>query len=211
VIDQRSRLTIQRVCAHVLSRERHQRTGRIGLGWTGRGIGTDVMWLDAGGLHRESADTAGLAAGAHRLTTLAELASWAGVDLDAAFDAGAATPEIGDRDAPLAIADGALTELLHLYEWAWAVLTDVADGESITLWPEHFDAAFIWREQANVGFSPGDDHLPEPYLYVGPFGPERPGAPNFWNAPFGATTPAPTTRDEAIAFITEAQARLSHP
>jgi hypothetical protein len=211
VIDERSRSAIQRVCAHVLSRERHRRTGRIGLWWTGRGIGTDAMWLDTEGLHRESSDDAGLAAGAHRLTTLAELAYWAGVDLDTDFAAGEATPEIGDRDSLLAIDDRALTDLLHLYEWAWDVLTDVADGEPITLWPEHFDAAFVWRAQANIGVSPGDDHSHGPYLYVGPFGAERPGEPTFWNAPFGATTPAPTTRHEAIAFVNEGLSRLSHP
>jgi hypothetical protein len=38
----------------------------------------------------------------------------------------------------------------------------------------------------NVGGSPGDTHIPEPYLYVGPRSAARPGDPDFWNAPFGA-------------------------
>ena len=40
--------------------------------------------------------------------------------------------------------------------------------------------------RANLGASPGDAYEPEPYLYVGPWGPERPGDPGYWNAPFGA-------------------------
>ena len=36
------------------------------------------------------------------------------------------------------------------------------------LWPEHFDYAIdAGLVRANYGFSPGDDDLPEPYLYVG--------------------------------------------
>ena len=38
----------------------------------------------------------------------------------------------------------------------------------------------------NLGASPGDGSSAEPYLYVGPWGPRRPGDPAFWNAPFGA-------------------------
>lgn len=54
-----------------------------------------------------------------------------------------------------------------------------------TLWPEHFDIAIeSGAEQsgrrANYGFSPGDEHHREPYLYVGPW---RSGiAGELWNA-----------------------------
>ena len=41
-------------------------------------------------------------------------------------------------------------------------------------------------DRVNLGASPGDGFHAEPYLYVGPWGPHRPGAPGFWNAPFGA-------------------------
>ena len=44
-------------------------------------------------------------------------------------------------------------------------------------------------ERVNLGGSPGDQHFPEPYAYVGPWGPARPGDPGFWNAPFGAVLP----------------------
>ena len=39
--------------------------------------------------------------------------------------------------------------------------------------------------QVNVGVSPGDAGIAEPYVYVGPF--DRTGLVGpFWNAPFGA-------------------------
>ena len=61
---------------------------------------------------------------------------------------------------------------------------------AVQLWPEHFDAgtsvAVDDGERCNLGASPGDAFSEEPYLYVGPHGPERPGATDYWNAPFGA-------------------------
>jgi hypothetical protein len=39
-------------------------------------------------------------------------------------------------------------------------------------------------DKVNYGVSPGDDDIPEPYAYVGPWTP-RTG--DFWNATFGAT------------------------
>ena len=40
--------------------------------------------------------------------------------------------------------------------------------------------------QVNLGFSPGDAFSDDPYVYVGPWGPARPGDDGYWNAPFGA-------------------------
>ncbi len=42
------------------------------------------------------------------------------------------------------------------------------------------------RARCNIGASPGDAAIDEPYVYVGPWGSDRPGDPAFWNAPFGA-------------------------
>ena len=50
------------------------------------------------------------------------------------------------------------------------------------LWPEHFDLAITLAE-VNYGVSPGDDEIPEPYAYVGPW---TPLVGTFWNVPFGA-------------------------
>ena len=69
------------------------------------------------------------------------------------------------------------------------------------LWPEHFDIG-ITIGPVNYGGSPGDDHVAEPYLYVGPHdGP--PVRDEFWNAAFGAarTIDEITSVDDAVAFF----------
>lgn len=40
--------------------------------------------------------------------------------------------------------------------------------------------------RVNLGAWPGDAYNAQPYLYVGPWEPDRPGHPAYWNAPFGA-------------------------
>jgi hypothetical protein len=56
------------------------------------------------------------------------------------------------------------------------------------LWPEHFDLAVTvdpGGEHVNVGFSPGDAAIAEPYVYVGPH--DTVGLDgDYWNASFGA-------------------------
>jgi hypothetical protein len=44
----------------------------------------------------------------------------------------------------------------------------------VQLWPEHFDLSTDFGDagagtRANYGASPGDDRIPEPYLYAGPW------------------------------------------
>ena len=58
-----------------------------------------------------------------------------------------------------------------------------AGAEVPVLWPEHFDLG-ITIDEINYGVSAGDDAIPEPYAYVGPWKPRR--GP-FWDQPFGAT------------------------
>ena len=50
------------------------------------------------------------------------------------------------------------------------------------LWPEHLDVA-ITVDEVNLGLSPGDAGIGEPYAYVGPWAPRR---GDFWNVSFGA-------------------------
>jgi hypothetical protein len=66
-----------------------------------------------------------------------------------------------------------------------AALRAFAAACTPVLWPEHFDVG-ITLDEINYGVSPGDDAIPEPYAYVGPWTP-RTG--DFWNASFGATRP----------------------
>jgi hypothetical protein len=82
----------------------------------------------------------------------------------------------------------------------------------VQLWPEHFDAGCdvaAGGGRVNLGASPGDGFHSEPYLYVGPWGPERPGDATFWNAPFGAAFGHGELLDAgepvaaAVAFLTK--------
>ena len=191
-----ARLETQRVAVHVLARRRFAQEGRLGLRVVPDGIGTDELQL-VGTVLRGPA-------GECPVRSMRELAAFAGVDLDAPFSAGHDTPPLGDDAVHLD--DGEVAALFDWFGFAWSVLEEVATGP-ITLWPEHFDCAFVLEERANVGASPGDSFSDEPYLYVGPWTSDRPGDPSYWNAPFGAVTRT-RDRDEALAFYERGRALL---
>ena len=75
------------------------------------------------------------------------------------------------------------------------------------IFPEHFDLG-ITAGAVNYGFSPGDDAIPTPYVYVGPHDaiPDDP----FWNAAFGAyrTWEEVSTVEEALRFFRAARIEL---
>jgi hypothetical protein len=172
---------LHRICAHVLARAQHAETGRLGLVVHDGAIATrdDALRIADGG----------------SFGSLAELASDAGVELDQAFSVGHDSPPLGDVHEPLWVDPAEI----RWYVQAWQVLEELHDDlrdlvpSELTLWPEHMDVAFVvdvgGDRQVNVGASPGDAFSEEPYAYVGPHGPERPGDASFWNQPFGASTP----------------------
>jgi hypothetical protein len=85
-------------------------------------------------------------------------------------------------DAPLELDDAAASALARWYAFADATLREL--GGTPVLWPEHFDIAIDLGDEAagrraTYGFSPGDEHHPEPYAYVGPWA-EVSG--DLWNA-----------------------------
>ena len=135
--------------------------------------------------------------------SLADLATFAGVDLSEDLDVGHDTPPVGDVNEPIALDTAAAAEI---NEWFGVVavildrvlgeMPDRADETLPRLWPEHFDVAVEAQahpaRRVNLGGSPGDSFSEEPYLYVGPWTSDRPGDEGFWNAPFGA---AVTRRD----------------
>ena len=94
--------------------------------------------------------------------------------------------------APLEIDPLAADRLGAFYAFADAVLRAFrerlpagADASQINLWPEHFDIALeagaeATGARANYGASPGDEHHPEPYVYVGPW--TAPVEGPSWNA-----------------------------
>jgi hypothetical protein len=86
------------------------------------------------------------------------------------------TELVFERREPLGLDPDAAARLAEWYALGDEVLRALG-GEPV-LWPEHFDIAIVIGE-ANYGFSPGDETHPEPYAYVGPFGPVE---GELWNA-----------------------------
>ena len=229
-----ARNELRRVATHIVSRARAAATERISLRVLPGGIGTPAF-SDGGrrvrivGSWLVIEDEA--ASGGHVVTTpivgssLRELAEIAAVDLDTPYDAGADTPPIGDRDASIDVDPEALVSIASWFVAAGAALDDAVlelagrrlDVTGPRLWPEHFDVAIEVHlpggRGINLGGSPGDGFSTEPYLYVGPWGPERPGDDGFWNAPFGAvfsrTDLQARGADHAGRFFAEGVARLT--
>lgn len=207
-----TRRELQRIATHILARARFEDEQRFGLRVTPSGIGTprfgpDVAVRLAGAtLIREHRVD-----GVERTTalpidgrSLAEMAVVARVDLEVDFSAGDDTPSRGPIDAPISLDPTAVVQImtwLHLGQVALdSVIASVTDPSIAQLWPEHFDVGLDVQTshgRANLGASPGDAFSPVPYLYVAPWGAERPGDPAFWNAPFGATMTAEAGVDEA--------------
>lgn len=204
-----TREALHRIAVHVVARSRQQATGRFSLRATAGGFGTPEFGADArrvrvagcslvvesdvpGSARATAVDLAG--------SSLRQLAEFAGADLDTPLDVGGDTPDPGDLDVAVAID---LTETLGLLAWfdtvanaldrVLSVVTPDRPASLPRLWPEHFDLAIEVDarpgRRVNLGGSPGDGFCPEPYLYVGPWTAERPGPPEFWNAPFGAYRP----------------------
>jgi hypothetical protein len=213
---QRTRAELQRVAAHVLARRRHAATGRFGLRATPGGFGTPAFGSD-GALEVLRTDGAVLV---HEVggevrswpmpgASLRELASAVGADLATELSVGHDTPPIGDPEAPLEIDPAEAERLGAWLDLGWQALDRVLAGAGWPatgqLWPEHVDAGTTVAvgpgpdDRANLGASLGDGFHPEPYLYVGPWGPERPGDPAYWTAPFGAVLGIDEVPDVATA------------
>ncbi len=226
-----TRLALQQVAVHVLARRRHAVTGRFGLRPSPGGLATPAF-----GDHGEVVRTSGANLVVERLgdawveplTTLGRAADLVGVDLAAPFWVGDDAPALADPSAPLAIDQDAAQVLADWWIRGATLLDQVAAGPGpapggpagatvAQLWPEHFDHACVLTVATSdaasvtvtVGASPGDAYEPLPYLYVGPHGPERPGDPRYWNAPFGAVlrrddvaeVPGAEGRARALAFL----------
>jgi hypothetical protein len=193
------------IAAHVLGRRRFARSGHFGLRASPRGIATpafgsepEVVRVAGPCIVRE----VGGEARSLRMdgATLAGLAAFVDADLASDFSAGPATPPPGPTDEPLHLDGEELDALYGWFDLGWRVL-DVVTAEpasgsgwaTLQLWPEHFDVGTACDlgsgRGVNLGFSPGDTSSDEPYVYVGPWGPERPGPHNYWNASFGAILP----------------------
>jgi hypothetical protein len=189
-----TRRSLHRVAEHVLSAALKRATGQISLRPGPGGVRTpplpdgrvlavidgDVAVIDHDGVRREP------------LTTVRAAAEFAGTEPGFPWTK---YPPGTDflPDARLAV-DVAAARLLA----DWFALGDIAlralaatlapgDQPVPQIFPEHLDLAITVAE-VNYGASPGDDAIPAPYLYVGPFDGAPPGDEGFWNASFGAYT-----------------------
>jgi hypothetical protein len=198
---------LHRVAAHILARRRFDVSGHFGLRASPGGIATpafgpepEVVRIAGTSLVREIGSDA--ACTTLNGASLTDLAAFAGVELQSEFSVGANTPPLGDPDEPLRLDHDELSSLVAWFDLGWRVLDAFTaslgegwDRTTTQLWPEHFDVGTaVTRSDphgpsANLGYSPGDAFSADPYVYVGPWGPERPGDPDYWNAPFGAFAP----------------------
>lgn len=200
-----TRDALHRLAVHVMARRRFELDGKLGLRAAPGGLAapaagpdheqtrTSGSWL----IHERTGGVSSSVALDLRHASLGEAAALVGVDPTAPLAAGGDAPGPGDLDAPLGVDPDAAEAIAAWFAFGWRVLDaavtglgSAADASVVQLWPEHFDAgcdvAAGRDARLNLGVSPGDTFSPEPYLYVGPWGPRRPGDPDFWNAPFGA-------------------------
>lgn len=136
--------------------------------------------------------------------TFAGLARAAGVDARPLDDVFAGGPDT-DPEGPIVIEAEAVALVMDAFAQGDAALRRFAPDVDAVLWPEHFDLGITVGE-VNYGVSPGDDHVSEPYAYVGPWAP-RVG--DFWNTAFGAarTLAVLEGADALVAFFEEGARR----
>ncbi|MDQ3897086.1 MAG: hypothetical protein M3326_07545, partial [Actinomycetota bacterium] len=223
-----TRLALHRLAVYVLSPARRRANGKIALRWTLGGFGTPFFGADqqvrlAGtDLVRQARDTAAT----QPVSSLGQAATFL---LDGPPDVAWAepfdVPAAGDLDDELPVDPDAAAFLADWYGFAWSVLEELrvqpqsTDPSRVQLWPEHFDAAFDClapEVRATFGASPGDGHVPEPYLYVTSVALEGPGD-ELWNAttfrgailPFSDLVGVPDQREAALDFLLTRQAALA--
>jgi hypothetical protein len=230
-----TRTDLHRLCAHVLGRRRYAVSGHFGLRASPDGLATPAFGLEPETLRLTPAclvREVGTESSSVSLqgATLEELARFADADLGSDYSTGANTPDLGSTTEPLHLPPDELTLIFDWFALGWRVLdtvgTELPDKwthSTVQLWPEHFDAgtnvvfnragagADADADGVTLGFSAGDSFSEEPYAYVGPWGPERPGDPGFWNAPFGALVTRAQAGDASacVAFLRTGLTRLA--
>lgn len=176
-----TRRSLHAVAEQVLGGPQHRASGTIRLQVTADGFATvaaPALTVTARSLSAGALDVPLDGA------TIASLA--AAVDVVPGPAAGLYTDltDVGPEE-PLRVDAAAARDLLAALRRGDGALRRLGSDVTPVLWPEHFDVA-VTLDQVNVGVSPGDGYLGEPYAYVGPW---TPRAGSFWNAPFGAARP----------------------
>ena len=192
-----TRTALHRLAAYVIAPTRHKANTKFGLRWTLGGFGTPFFGDDrqvrvlGDQLVDQRADQVRTAP----ITTLAAAAEFLETTIET--DAGAEhdSPPVGDIDEHLDVDPAAAAFLGGWFGMAFAALERVrGDASSVKpsrpqIWPGHFDAAIEVGDddhRASYGASSGDPAVPEPYLYVSIWWPDRIGIDSddpTWNAP----------------------------
>ena len=208
-----TRVALHRVAEQIVSPARRKANGKIGLRYTRGGFGTPFFGTDVQvrvrGGELVVQDVSGERAAP--ITSLDAAADHIGRWL---------LPDDVELDrTPLDVDPAAAAFLGDWYGFAASVLEELRAGSGdhfdpsrVQLWPEHFDLAVdLGREAAGAraayGLSPGDDHHPEPYLYVAPWIAPAPG--ELWQAAgftgaelsYAGLLDATDQRESALAFF----------
>ena len=219
-----TRIALHAVAEHVLKPAREKANGKIGLRYVRGGFGTpffgdDVQVSVRGALLHV---VRGGEATSTPLTSLAAAAETLG-------DLAGAAPDGGLPADPLPIDETAAAFIGDWFGFAYSVLEELRARASaehapsrVQIWPEHFDAALEHGAEAADaraahGCSPGDEHHPEPYLYVAPWTARPTG--ELWNAqgfpgaelPYADLVAATDQRALALEFFGRRLDALSAP
>ena len=234
-----------RLAYAVVAEARRQANGKFGLRYTAGGFGTPFFPRDGQDTQVRVAEGQiivqyGDEARAAPIESLSDAADHCAVSPSSGAAEGD-SPPLDDLERPLMV-DAELTAFLgDWFGFAFSVLEELRltpgarDVGRTQLWPGHFDPAVEITagdpgvdpagaaasgggdvsRRATYGASPGDQHNPAPYLYVGPWGgiDDDPywGAESFPGAVLGdeALLSAPDQRLAALEFFTAGYERLS--
>jgi hypothetical protein len=209
-----TRQSLHRAAEHLLAAARKRATGEITLLPGPDGVTTPPL-PDGGVVALEGAEIVVRRPDGERrapLTTLVEAAG--AVGLQPGFPWTKHRPGTDYEPHAALMVDpasaAALARWFALGDEALRALTAEVPAEQPSdpqIFPEHFDLG-ITANRVNYGFSPGDDAIPTPYVYVGPHDALSPDP--FWNAPFGAyrTWEDVDTAEQAVAFFRAARSVL---
>lgn len=225
-----TRRSLHQIAFFAVAPKRHQVTGKLGLRYTHRGFGTpffgddEQVRMEGGVLVHQHADRVEHTS----LTTVSEACTFLGIEYrESWFDGFRDPPAPAGPAAPLEVAPEAAQAIGDLFGFAALVLeqarrTPGAEEVSrVQLWPEHFDLAFEMGsydkgKRASYGLSPGDDHHPEPYLYVAAWG-EIDRSDPYWNdttfngasLPYAGLFDSSNPAKTALDFLTTGYDKLS--
>lgn len=190
-----TRTSMHQLAFFVVAPKRYEATGKLGLRYTYRGFGTPFFGRDEqvrveGGriVVQVGEEVRSLAP-----RSVSEAARFIDLDYREVWFQGFHDPLAPiDPGAALEIDEAAASVVADWFGFATHVLErarrapGAVDVSRVQLWPEHFDPAFEMGdaergERASYGASPGDEAIPEPYLYVAAWGDIDRSEP-YWNA-----------------------------